>query len=69
MDVAAQLSRFESRVSHLSAYSAPGARNTMLNKITLWFSWGALTKYGCLGQVSKLFTCKECPIHRIILKI
>ncbi|XP_065793181.1 uncharacterized protein [Muntiacus reevesi] len=33
VDVAAQLSRFESRVSHLSAYSAPGARNTVLNKI------------------------------------
>lgn len=43
VDVAAQLSGFESRVSHLSAYSAPGARNTVLNKITLWFSWGSLT--------------------------
>lgn len=43
VDVAAQLSGFESRVSHLSAYSAPGARNTALNNISLWFSWGSLT--------------------------
>ena len=72
LEVEAQLSRFESRGSHLSAYSAPGARNTVLNKIiyVVVFLGGInISSVALVKFLNCFFTCKECLIHRIILKI